>query len=103
MSIGKALIAVMEKHTGRCASAEEIEWRNSVCHECPKRRPPKGKLENTLVRLEGDPGSTVLGDVCDVCSCSLGLLNTATENSVPNDPKELAQRPDGCWIHTIIS
>lgn len=103
MSIKNAFTALLEKHTGRSAPEEEVTWRNGVCEACPRRRAPKTRLERTMVRVEGIPGETVFGDVCDVCSCSLGLLNTATENSLPTDPEELAARPDSCWIHQAIS
>lgn len=103
MSLSKALYALLEKHTGTCAEKEVVAWRNSICRGCPKRRAPKTALETTMVRLEGVPKQPVLGDVCDVCGCSLGLLNTAKSKNIPDDPEEMKQRPDICWIHSATT
>lgn len=101
MSIAKAFGALLDKHTGNSAPKEVVAYRNSVCLSCPQRRAPKSLLEKTMVKAEGIPKEPVLGDVCNICSCSLGLLNTATEQRLPDDNEvEMSKRPTQCWLHT---
>lgn len=99
----QALSALLEKHTGNAAEEDVVAYRNSICASCPRRRAPKGAFETAMVHLEGIPKEPVLGEVCDVCHCSLGLLNTATDKNIPTDPEEMSRRPQTCWIHLAKS
>lgn len=104
MSIAKALLALLDKHAGNSADQDTVLYRNSVCLTCPQRRAPKTLIEKTMVKAEGIPREPVFGDVCNICSCSLGLLNTATESRIPDDNEvEMSKRPAQCWLHTARS
>lgn len=92
-----AVKAAGNKLIGRTAPEVLIDWRLSVCAECPKLREAKAAKEKVSVALSGQ---FVDKNVCDVCGCSLVLLASSL-NATPHDdtPEEKAARPSTCWFN----
>lgn len=101
-----ALKAYQQARKGDVESPATIKVRADVCFSCPKRRITRGvskasEMLGILANRNRVPNA-VASYSCSVCGCSLMLLIPAVKEDIHKDnEKEVADRPDSCWIKQL--